>query len=87
MNTTTNNYKDLVDQAAERVRVVAHPATHTERREEGWRRFNVMLPPAVHRAFKVACIQDGIDMSDVAHSLIAAWLEERANRQAHLLAQ
>lgn len=74
---TTNRYQDLVKKAARRARPQPDAATHMEKRELGWRRFNVMLPPATHRAFKLQCLRDEVEMSAVAQALIEAWIEQR----------
>ena len=75
-------YGDLVKRAAERARPVPDEATHLEKRELGWRRFNVMLPPETHRAFKLQCIKDEVEMADVTKALIEAWLVARADAEA-----
>lgn len=75
-------YADLVKRAAERAKPEADPVTHMEKRELGWRRFNVMLPPATHRAFKLACIRDELEMADVAQALIESWIEHRRRLEA-----
>lgn len=72
-------YDDLVKNAAKRAQTQARhdqPLTHLERRELGYKRFNVLLPPTLHRAFKFACIRDGVDMADVAEALIEAYVEQ-----------
>lgn len=77
---SSNAYADLIKQAADRAKVTTDDSTHVERRELGWRRFNVMLPPETHRAFKLQCIRDDMEMGDVARALIESWLEARRRK-------
>jgi len=73
-----SKFDDLVQRRATAT-TTERTMTHLQKREAGWRRFNAMLPPELHQRFKVACIEDQTDMSDVALQLIEEWLERRTS--------
>lgn len=74
----SNKYDDLIKKATQSEG--DEPKTHADKRAAGWRRFNVLLSPAEHRAYKVACLEEEIDMSDQARDLILAWMKERRSK-------
>lgn len=74
-----SKFNDLVQRRTAAGSTPEEHMTHLQKREAGWRRFNCMLPPDIHRRFKVACLEDQVDMSDVTLELIKEWLEHRAS--------
>ena len=45
------------------------------------KQIGVHVEESLHRAFKVACVQEGKDMSEILRELIECWLIERKQKQ------
>ena len=46
-------------------------------KDPNYQRTTFYIPKDIHREFKMAALQDGVEMSDVVKDLISQWLRER----------
>jgi len=46
-------------------------------KDPNYQRTTFYIPKDIHREFKMAALEDGVEMSDVVEDLISQWLRER----------
>jgi hypothetical protein len=46
-------------------------------KDPNYQRTTFYIPKDIHRAFKMAALEDNLEMSDVVKDLISQWLRER----------
>ncbi|MEM6839510.1 MAG: CopG family transcriptional regulator [Cyanobacteria bacterium P01_C01_bin.120] len=46
-------------------------------KDPNYQRTTFYIPKDIHRAFKMAALEDNLEMSDIVEDLISQWLRER----------
>lgn len=52
-------------------------ASKAKCKDPNYQRTTFYIPKDIHREFKMAALEDGVEMSDIIEDLISQWLRER----------